>query len=139
MPTSASFRRRAERRFPAGFSLLELLVVLALTSMTVALVVPRMAKTVEAISISGDRAEVQRQIQDLPLQARRRSQPIDLESQSDLAPMLDLPEGWKVSAATPFRVRENGICDAATLKVEGLGLVEEWSVAAPDCTTGHAE
>lgn len=135
MRMSASCRR--DPGAVRGFSLLELLIVLAIMSMTVALVAPRMVKTVDAIAGSGERAEVQRQIEDLPLKARRQAAPIVAVPQADLAPLLDLPEGWKVSALTALRVEANGICAAAALRVEGLGAVEEWRVAAPDCSTGY--
>ena len=52
MRTSGSCRRSEPGRAP-GFSLLEMLVVLALISIMVALVAPRLAGTVRAIASSG--------------------------------------------------------------------------------------
>ena len=137
MPTSGSCLRN-DRRPAAGFSLLEMLVVLALISIMVALVAPRLADTVRAIATSGERAEVTRQIERLPLLARGRSHPI-LAAAGDVlaAEGLRLPDGWKVSASTPLRVAANGVCHPARLRVEGGGVVEEWSVAAPDCSVAQ--
>lgn len=133
--TSASCRRRADRRAAAGFSLLELLVVLALVSIMVALVAPRLAGTVQAIATSGERAEVTRQIQGLPLLARAAGHPIRVAAESPLVVAdLELPAGWTVSTVSPLFVAANGVCRPATLRVDGGGVVEEWSVAAPDCT-----
>lgn len=134
MPTSDSCRR-SDGRAASGFSLLEMLVVLALVSIMVALVAPRLAGTVQAIATSGERAETARQIERLPLLARGSGRPLEVAADEVLA--LDgimFPDGWKVSARTPLRVAANGICRPARLRVEGGGIVEEWAVAAPDCT-----
>src|SRR5690606_35165010 len=77
MPTWASCLR-ADPRSHAGFSLLELLVVLFLISVLAAMVAPRLQRTYEAIASSGDRAEVVRSIEQLPFLARARSQPLSL-------------------------------------------------------------
>lgn len=137
-PTSASCRRRADRRGRAGFSLLELLVVLALVSIMVALVAPRLAGTVQAIASSGERAEVGRQIERLPLLARANGRPFRFEAEAAVAAEgIDLPAGWSVSAVSPLVVAANGICGAAQLKVQGAGVAETWAVAAPDCKVDH--
>ncbi len=117
----------------SGFSLLELLIVLALTSMVVALVVPRLSQTVAAIGRSGDRAEVVRQLQELPMQARRQASAITAPERTDLSPWLELPQGWRVVAQTPLLVRENGICDTADVQVQVEGLIEKWRMEMPDC------
>lgn len=133
MPTSGSCRR-SKPRAASGFSLLEMLVVLAVVSIMVALVAPRLAGTVRAIASSGERAEVVRQIERLPLLARSKGHPILAgEDEPLVAEDLQFPDGWKVSAASPLRVAANGICHPAQLRVEGAGVVEEWSMAAPDC------
>ena len=69
MRTSGSCLR-SRRCAASGFSLLEMLVVLALISIMVALVAPRLAGTVRAIATSGERAETARQLERLPLLAR---------------------------------------------------------------------
>jgi prepilin-type N-terminal cleavage/methylation domain-containing protein len=129
-----------DRRVAAqcGFTLLELLIVLALTSMVVALVAPRLSQTVAAIGRSGDRAEVVRQLEELPMQARRQAAAITLNEHADLSALLALPEGWSVVALSPVRVRENGICDAADVQVRAEGLVERWHLQMPDCAVGDA-
>lgn len=120
-----------------GFSLLEMLVVLALVSIMVALIAPRLANTVRAIGVSGDRAETVRQIERLPVLVRNDGHPLviaaDLPLQRD---GMDLPDGWRITTVTPVNVAASGICAAARLKVEGAEVVEEWTMAAPDCRVG---
>lgn len=133
MPTSDSCRP-SDRHGSSGFSLLEMLVVLALVSIMVALVAPRLAGTVRAIATSGERSEVVRQIERLPLLARGTGRAIVVDADGVLATEgLAFPEGWEVSVSEPFRVAANGICHPARVRVEGGGVMEEWTVAAPDC------
>ncbi len=133
--SDAGNRRMAAQR---GFTLLELLIVLALTSMVVALVAPRLSQTVAAIGRSGDRAEVVRQLEELPMLARRQSAAINVDEHADLSSLLALPQGWSVVALGPLRVRENGICDDADVQVRTEGLVERWHLQMPDCAVGDA-
>lgn len=144
MPTSASCRRRRSkhrglRPAASGFSLLELLVVLALISVMTALVAPRLQGTVDAITTSGERAEVKRQLERLPLIARQQGHPIEFGVDQDVVGVIgvELPAGWKVRSLTALTVAGNGVCNAARLRVEGRETVEEWAVAAPDCSVDN--
>ena len=123
-----------------GFSLLELLVVLLLIAVMTALVAPRLQGTVEAITSSGERAEVVRQLEGLPLLARQRGLPIHLAVSGDMRTLLPgLPEGWLVEPLTPVKVAPNGVCSVALLKVAGRGSQEEWSMGIPDCRVTDAD
>lgn len=140
MPMLVSCRKTTNAHVHTGFSLLELLVVLALISLMTALVAPRLKNTVDAISRSGDRAEAARQLQRLPLLARRdgsvlqwqRNQPITLAG-------MQLPEGWAVQALDPVRIEASGYCHAALLAVAMPGHQERWQLAAPDCRVSDAQ
>ena len=140
MPTSGSCRRSADRPAAQGFSLLELLVVLAIVSIMVALVAPRLAGTVRAIQVSGDRLEVARQIERLPLLARANGKPIAIAADADVRmDGIEFPKGWKVSAQSALHVAANGFCRAAQLRVDDGTSVETWSVATPDCTVDDGQ
>lgn len=133
--------RHGSRRIASiGFSLLEMLVVLMLISVMTALVAPRLQGTVEAIASSGERAEVARQLERLPLLVRQQGHSIQVAVGEDVSvPSLELPVGWKVQPLTILSVAGNGICNAASLKVEGRGVAEKWSIAAPDCKVSDGD
>lgn len=123
-----------------GFSLLEMLVVLVLISVMTALVAPRLQGTVEAIASSGERDEVARQLERLPLLARQQGHSIRIVVGQDVSvASLELPAGWKVRPLTILSIAGNGICNAASLQVEGRGTTEKWSIAAPDCKVSHGD
>lgn len=137
MRTSASCRRSAERT-ARGFSLLELLVVLAIVSIMVALVAPRLSGTVRAIATSGERVEVARQIARLPLLARARGRAIAIDADAEVrVDGVEFPEGWKVSAASALNVAANGYCRPGQVRVDNGDVHETWALAAPDCTVEH--
>lgn len=141
MPTWASCRRvDVPRPRAAGFSLLELLVVLFLMSVLAAMVAPRLQRTYQAITTSGERAEVVRSIERLPFIARELTHPVAVDpgDADGVAELLRLPEGWSVAPVTTLRVEANGFCHAATLRVTGHGIVEDWPLGAPDCGVGDA-
>ncbi len=123
----------------AGFSLLELLVVLALISFMTALVAPRLKNTVDAISRSGERAEAARQLARLPLLARRAGRAIVAErGQALTVAGMTLPDGWAARALEPLRIEASGYCNPALLEMTAPGSRERWTLAAPDCRVGDA-
>lgn len=133
MPILATCHR-IRRQVPAGFSLLELLVVLALMSFVTALVAPSLKKTVDAITRSGDRAEARRQLERLPLLARNDGAAIRIASGQPLsAPGFSLPTGWSMRSLTNLDIRANGYCFAATVEVTTPDGAQRWRINSPDC------
>lgn len=118
-----------------GFTLLELLIVLALISFMSAMVAPRLQGTYDAIAASGERAEVMRQLERLPLLARAAGAAIDIpkDGAAELGKRLALPEGWAVRPLQSLRVEAIGVCHASLVQVTGRGVVEDWTLSAPDC------
>ena len=118
-----------------GFTLLELLIVLALIAFMSAMVAPRLQGTYDAIAASGERAEVMRQLERLPLLARAQGAPIDIpkDDAAQLGKRLALPEGWAVRPQQPLRVEAIGVCHASAVRVTGRGVAEDWTLSAPDC------
>lgn len=138
MPISVSFR--APDSAGRGFTLLELLIVLALLAMVTALVAPRMERTYQAIAGSGERDEVHRQLERLPRIARSLGRPITV-AEGDvnaLAARLALPEGWVVTPLEPLRVETNGLCRGSVLRVQGRGTSEDVELRAPACGVARA-
>lgn len=142
MPTSESCRPdRPRRPAPAaGFSLLELLVVLALIAMLGALVAPNLQRTYSAIAGSGERAEVRRQLERLPLQARSQGERIVIgaDDTAAMAARLALPEGWVVRPLEPVRIESSGVCHPARVQLAGRGGSETVLLTSPACQVREA-
>ncbi|HZH44673.1 MAG TPA: prepilin-type N-terminal cleavage/methylation domain-containing protein [Lysobacter sp.] len=141
---SASCRRNRPlatvARSTSGFTLLELLIVLALIAVASAMVAPRLQRTYDAVVGSGERAEVRRQLEQLPLRARRAGQPlfVNAGAHAVLAESLQFPDGWQVSPLDPIRIEASGLCTQARVRVEGRGGAEIWTLVAPDCRVADA-
>lgn len=118
-----------------GFTLLELLIVLALIGLVAAVVVPGLARTYDAIVGSGERADVVRALEGVPLQVRASGEPLAIEPSDTVAfaALLALPEGWSAVLEAPLRVERSGLCHASKVRVTGRGVTETWQLTSPSC------
>lgn len=140
MPMSA-FCRPTEAR-PAwmrGFTLMEMIVVLALSALVIGLAAPRLQATLDAVTRSGEREQVIRQIERLPLRARAQGRSIVWDpaqphgARLDAGVLPDLPDGWSVIALEPVRVEADGLCRESRVRVRGPDSQFDASVTSPFC------
>jgi len=144
-PTSGSCLRSSKRL--RGYTLLEMVVVLALLAMATALAAPAGYRMIQTWR---DASEVDRVIDDLRTlgwRARQEGRTFRtaeggvLEASGDgeaaagdLQWLVDaLPEGWMLRFATPLQVQANGVCHDTELALEtdrqSIGL----RIQAPYC------
>lgn len=135
MRMSGSCRRADAAR---GFTLLELLIVLAILAGASAIVAPRLQATYDAIVSSSERAEVRRSLERLPLVAREGGRDLRLAPTSGgaaaLQALVPVPDGWQVRPLDPVVVHRSGVCEPARLAVARGAATETWQLTAPLCT-----
>lgn len=111
--------------------------MLGIIATATALVAPRLQSTYEAIVATGERAEVRRSLERLPLLARARGEPMAFpatdEGGSALMGVLELPGGWTLRPIDPVRIRASGVCASSRIEVSGRQLRETWVLGAPLC------
>jgi general secretion pathway protein G len=117
-----------------GFTLLELLIVMALLALMSALVAPRLGNWVESSARRDGISSVRQQIESWPQQAFLAGQAMawpPVPPASD--PGLLLPEGWRLSAEPALRVASNGMNEAAVLELRNAKgeLLARWQWLAP--------
>ena len=139
MPTSASFR--PERRVAtSGFTLLELLVVMAVIGLLAAVVSPNLQRLVGSFDRATRRDGLIADVAALSYRAYAIGQSFELangayaELLRDGNPILAVPQGWRVEIDAPIRFGFNGRCSGGRVTlVAPDGAREVLSLAAPDC------
>lgn len=131
-PTSASCpradARRARRRRGDGFTLLELLVVLALVALLTALVAPAAWRWVDSARERAGADVARAALEALPRQAFAAARRIELTP----AGPLPLPEGWRLDSAAPLVYETSGMTEGGRLRLSAAGrIVADWVVEAP--------
>jgi general secretion pathway protein G len=123
-----------------GFSLLELLVVLAVMALLMGLVGPNFVMMIDRSEQRYALASLRDSLTQLPRAARLLGRTLVLDDfagtlEVDALPLASVPEGWHVRFDPPLVVTREQLCSAATAVVEdGQGLeLAAFTIGAPAC------
>lgn len=135
---SPSTRDGGERQCAqAGFTLLEMLVVMAIIGLAAATVIPALARVVAAVRHNGEAQDIVDQLGQLAFRAYISGKPIVLseEVQKSLTPaIVEMPSGWALSIAQPIHFNAMGLCDGGSVAIVAPdGDVTLVRLAIPDC------
>jgi prepilin-type N-terminal cleavage/methylation domain-containing protein len=134
-PNSAVLTRGVHsKRDKNGFTLLEMLVVLALIAALVGLAAPSMGKMLDRFSEATTWRDVEASLNDLPYRtfATGRALVIDADNVRQFTPSL--PADWKIVVVGAIRYRETGWCEGGRMTITNAeGVVREYALVAPRC------
>ena len=146
MPMSATCHNTEPRRSAAGFTLLELVVVLAIMALVTGIAAVRVFSLINSWRERTQLESIEQQFTRLPMLARQRGNDIvlpppavvqDATGSTDPLPVdppvLELPKGWVVYFDQPLRVRGSGLCEGARIRLEHGDRHYRREVAAPFC------
>lgn len=134
----------------AGFTLLEILMVVVFLGLMTGIAAPRLFTLYDRIVFSYRETDVLRQVTDLGVAALTRGRELRLATQPPLPPepgqrprpaparpadevKLGLPEGWRVIADPPIEYRFDGFCNGGRLSIVAGDYRSEWRLDAPHC------
>ena len=143
----SAFCRRGERG--SGFTLIEVVVVLALIAALMAIAFPQFVRLYARARVAFERQDLERQLTELPEKVRSAGRPGVLadpatapDAPSDapqplegtpMALRLDPPDGWTVSVPNPIRYHFNGVCDGGEVTLALPPLSLRYVLAPPLC------
>lgn len=108
-----------------GFTLIEMVAVMALVSLMAGIALPAMQRWFDSISNRAQLSEVSIQFQRLASRAALLSQTVVLNKDSwhdklsDGEMMLALPEGWSVTSTVPVTFYYSGVCTGGNVDLLG--------------------
>ena len=131
-----------------GFTLMEILIVMAVMALMVAIVGPNLPRLANRVEASTERETVHDEISGLAYRAYVLGQSFTLDAESghrlleDGRPLLDIPAGWSVYADPPLvHYGFNGYCSGGKLRLLAPdGSIEHVTLSPPFCRLdGHGQ
>jgi len=116
----------------SGFTLLEMMVVLALVALALGIILPRLGAFTDGVGAAYERETVIEAVASLGLVARSEGQRIVFEGEISELPG-DIPEGWKIENESPIIFHASGACDGGSVRLVGRGREFVYELSPPRC------
>ena len=112
-----------------GFTLLELLVVLALLALSAGLVAPKASRWLDAVQARGWRADLKVRIESLPVKAFLAGESLSIDVNKLQDGLQGQADGTELRLREPLRYGANGIAGGGRLELRQGLTSEVWRIA----------
>lgn len=118
-----------------GFSLLEMIVVLAILGLAAALVAPSALRSIDSWRRQAELDALLDQLRALPGNARASGAAIAIskEAMASEAPPLRVAGDWEISVPRAWSVRANGVCEGGAIEIGNRFGTRTIQVSGPFC------
>jgi prepilin-type N-terminal cleavage/methylation domain-containing protein len=131
-------RSATSQRADNGFTLIELVVALAIIGLGLTFVLPRMMAWVDRLAFSTRQQRFEDTLAELGSKARRSGRSVVLRS-TDLAPNpdepspIELPSSWSLTVEPPIAFRYDGICTGGKVHLSFPAGERNYRLRPPYC------
>ena len=119
--TSVCCRSSPERRPASGFTLLELLVVLALVALVTGMVTPALIRGLSAARERGVAVDLRVLLEGLPVRAFQSNAGLELDAPGLRRLVAELPDSWQLEVAPALRYGATGVASGGTVRLLAPG------------------
>jgi prepilin-type N-terminal cleavage/methylation domain-containing protein len=131
-------RSAISHRVDQGFTLIELVVALAIVGLGLTFVLPRMMGWVDRLAFSARQQQFEDALAELGSRARHSGRSVVLRS-TDLAPNsnepspIELPSSWLLIVEPPIAFRYDGVCTGGKVRLSFPAGERSYRLQAPYC------
>jgi prepilin-type N-terminal cleavage/methylation domain-containing protein len=128
----------ARQRVDKGFTLIELVVALAIIGLGLSLVLPRMMGWVDRLAFSARQQRFEDALAELGSRARRSGRSVvlrstDFAAHSNEPAPIELPSNWSLTVEPPIAFRYDGVCTGGEVRLSFPAGERSYRLQSPYC------
>jgi prepilin-type N-terminal cleavage/methylation domain-containing protein len=131
-------RSATSQRVDKGFTLIELVVALAIIGLGLSLVVPRMMAWLDRLAFSARQQRFEDALAELGSRARRSGRSVvlrstDFAAHSNEPAPIELPSNWSLTVEPPIAFRYDGVCTGGEVRLSFPAGERSYRLQSPYC------